>query len=70
MSYLFKRYNKHLFHIYFIGMNTRAYSTGADLGGVTRVTSHPPPLARQPISCYYYNSCIKAIYTFLIMPTS
>jgi len=27
---------------------------GADLGGVTRVTSHPPPMARQPISCYYY----------------
>jgi len=27
--------------------------TGADLEGVTKVTSHPP-LARQPISCYYY----------------
>ena len=22
--------------------------------GVTRVTSHPPPPARQPVSCYYY----------------
>jgi len=27
------------------------YTSGADLGGMTRVTSHPP--ARQPISCYY-----------------
>jgi len=27
----------------------------ADLGGVTIVTSQPPPpLAQQPISCYYY----------------
>jgi len=28
----------------------------ADLAGVTTVTSHPysPPLALQPISCYYY----------------
>ena len=27
---------------------------GADQGSVTRVTSHSPPLAQQPISCYYY----------------
>jgi len=44
---------------------------GADLGGgVTRVTSHPPGAAAYSMLLLCYNSCIEAIYTFLIMPTS
>jgi len=40
----------------------------ADLWGVTRVTSHPP----RPGAVAYFMLllCVKAIYTFLIMPTS
>jgi len=39
---------------------------GADLGGVC-VTSHPPPGAA---AYFMLLLCVKAIYTFLIMPTS
>jgi len=40
---------------------------GADLGGMTRVTSHPPPGAA---AYFMLLLCVKAIYTFLTMPTS
>ena len=42
-------------------------NAGADLGEeVTRVTSHPPGAA----AYFMLLLCVKAIYTFLIMPTS
>jgi len=42
--------------------------SGADLGGVTRVTSHPSGAADYFMLLLCYNLCIKAIYTFLISP--
>ena len=41
---------------------------GADLGRVTRVTSHPP-LARQPISRYYY-ACDLSYFDVVLCPSS
>ena len=41
--------------------------SGADLGGVTRVTSHPP-LARQPVSCYYY-VCDLSYFDVVLCPS-
>ena len=39
-----------------------------DLEGVTKVTSHPP-LARQPISCYYY-ACDLSYFDVVLCPSS
>jgi len=42
-------------------------TAGADLEGVTRVTSHPLP--RQPISCHY-NGCDLSYFDVVLCPSS